>query len=271
MNKTICKVAISTMLGLACCLPAGAATLFFNPDASSPSTGAVDVVLPIDKLSSVPVPRGRININGNIAELSMIPEWQFDRNIVLYGHVLDTRVDSSGKQPIVRGVVMFHDGEWIDYFDDRKPDETIVTATGSVHGRIADVQNSNITIEVNGTPQAIPLANVVEIRSPRVFTFAIPTTPLQQRIDGQPFYSDARSISMNATSRPFRIAALRSTVSKQMDDGDLSTGKLVAIGTVLSLIELGQMVPTFAVPLGANGPFERQLFQRSLPFQLGLK
>lgn len=247
------------------------ATMFFNPDSSSAASGSIDVVLPVDKLSSVPVPRGRININGNVAELSMIPEWQFDRDIVLYGKVLDTRIVMAAQQPVARGVIFFTDGAWIDYFDDHRPDEVVVTDKGSFSGRIAEVSGTEVTLEVGTTTQKIPLASIIEMRSPRVFTFIIPTTQLQQPAVGQPFYSDARKITMTPTSRPFRIASLRRTVSKQMDDGDLSTAQLVGIGTALSLVEFGQLVPTFAVPLGANPGYERQLFDRSLPFITGSK
>ncbi len=246
-------------------------TMFFNPDSQSAASGSIDVVLPIDKLSSVPVPRGRIILNGNLAEVSMIPEWQFDRDIVLYGKVLDTRIVMAGKQPVARGVILFTDGAWIDYFDDHRQDEVVVTGKGSVTGRIAEVTNTEITLEAGTTTQKIFLADVLDVRSPRVFTFIIPTTPLQQPAPGQPFYSDARSITMTPTSRPFRIASLRRTVSKQMDDGDLSTAQLIGIGTALSLVEFGQLVPTFAVPLGATGGYERQLFNRSLPFVTGAK
>lgn len=264
------SIAISIAISLIA-LPAHAATMFFNPDPNSLTTGSVDVMLPVDNLSSVPVPRGRININGNLVELSMIPEWQFDREIVLHGRVLDTQIDTSGRQPIVRGVVMFTDGAWIEYFDDRRPDETVISRTGTVSGRITEVEGNDVTIETAGKAQTIPLANVIEIRSPRVFSFAIPTTPLQQMTAGQPFYSDARSIAMHATSRPFRVASLKRTITRQMDDGDLSTKQLVGIGTVLSLVQLGQMVPVLAVPLGAGPPFRRQLFDRSLPYVLGIK
>lgn len=258
---------ISTALAIAVLMaqtsvPALCATMFFNPDSATTNAGALDVVLPIDKLGSVPVPRGRININGNSVELSMIREWQFDRETVLYGKVLDTHLDSLGKQPIARGVIFFNEGQWIDFFDDHKHDETVVTDKAELVGRITDVTASDLVMEVGTQTRNIPLASVSEVRSPRVFTFAIPTTPLQQAAAGQPFYSDARSITFSATSRPFRLASLRSQINRQMDDGDWSTGKLIAVGAGMSLIEFAQLLPVIIVPIAAGHPYQAQLERR---------
>jgi hypothetical protein len=247
-------------------VPASAATMYFNPDQAQTAvnaTGAIDVVLPLDKMGTLPVPRGRIKINGNAAELTMIPEWQFDRDQVLAGSVLDTKIDTTGKQPIVRGVLIWTDGSWIDYFDDHKPDETVVSNGASITGRITEVTPTDIAIESGGKVQRAPLTAISEIQSPRVFSFAIPTTPLQRRVADQPFYSDARSISMEATAKPFRLAALKRTIARQMDDGDWSTAKIVGVGTILSLVELSQLVPTFAVPLGVGPNYSHQLRVRS--------
>jgi hypothetical protein len=260
-NKSLLALAFALASSLS---PAMAATMYFSPDNPAGATGAIDVVLPIDKMGSLPVPRGRIKINGNTAELSMIPEWQFDRDLVLYGTVLDTRIDNSGKQPIVRGVVIWTDGAWLDYFDDHKPDETVIANNVAVVGRIADITATDLGIESGGTTTRTPLSAVSEIRSPRVFSFAIPTTSLQPRVANQGFYSDARSLTMQATSKPFRLAALKRQVNRQMDDGDWSTAKLVGVGTVLSLVELSQLVPTFAVPLGVGPNYGHQLRARSI-------
>lgn len=262
-SKRIIVLAIAVASSV---IPVDAATMFFNPDTGSTtvdSTGSIDVILPIDKMGSLPVPRGRININGNEATLTMIPEWQFDRDNVLSGTVLDTRIDSSGKQPIVRGVLIWTDGSWIDYFDDHKPDETVIANGVAVTGRITEVTATDIAIESGGKVVRTPLSAVSEVRSPRVFSFAIPTTPLQKRVSDQPFYSDARSIAMVATAKPFRLAALKSTIRRQMDDGDWSTAKIIGTTTLLSLVELAQLVPTFAVPLGVGPHYENQLRQRS--------
>jgi hypothetical protein len=244
-------------------LSAAAATMLFSPDSGSPMTGAIDVVLPIDKMGNLPLPRGRIKIQGNTAELSMIPEWQFDRDIVLYGTVLDTRIISGGKQPIIRGVILWKDGAWLEYFDNPRDKEDVIANGRTVSGRITEVVGTSLEMDVNGTPTSIPLSAVSDVNSGRVFEFEIPTTPLQQRVADQPFYADARSIAMRATARPFRVAQLRSTIVKSMDEGDWSTKRLVAIGTALSLIELAQLAPTIAVPLGLGPGYMNQLRTRS--------
>lgn len=269
-NKTLIAVLSALFFVGGCGVATNAATMYFAPDSPTSLSGAVDVVLPIDKMGSLPVPRGRIKINGNTADLTMIPEWVFDRQHVLQGTVLDTRIDNSGKQPIMRGVIMWTDGPWIEYFDDRKPDEEVVANGVSVIGRVTEITATDIAVESGGTVSRTPLAAVSEVRSPRVYTFAIPTTSLQQPSGSQQFYSDARSITMAASAKPFRLPVLKSSIQRQMDTGEWSTKKCIAVGSVLSLVQLSQLVPVMVVPLGVGAPYMNQLRARELRvFQTG--
>lgn len=263
-SKLVINLLCATSVSLTLPVAANAATMYFAPDAVNTTAGSIDVVLPIDTMGTLPVPRGRIQINGNTATLTMIQEWQFDRQNVLQGYVLDTRLDNSGKQPYMRGVIMWTDGSWIDYFDDRKPDEEVITGKAITVGHVSEVTATDVAVETGSGTKRVPLSAITEIRSPRVYTFAIPTTSLQQPSGTQQFYSDARSIKMTATAKPFRLAVLRSNVQRAMDTGDWSTKKCVAVGTLMSLVELSQLAPVLAVPLGAGPPAGNQLRQRSI-------
>jgi hypothetical protein len=164
----------------------------------------------------------------------------------------------------MRGVIMWTDGPWIEYFDDRKPDEEVVANGVTMVGRVAEITETDLAIETAGKVIRTPLAAISEIRSPRVYTFAIPTTSLQQPAGTQQFYTDARSIAMTASAKPFRLPVLRSSIKRQMDTGDWSTKKCIAVGTLLSLVELSQLVPVTVVPIAAGGPYQHQLVRREI-------
>jgi hypothetical protein len=262
-SKTIIAL-IASSIWFGASTAANAATMYFAPDSPTSVSGSIDVVLPVDKMGTLPVPRGRIQINGNSADLTMIPEWMFDRQHVLQGTVLDTRIDNTGKQPIMRGVIIWTEGPWIEYFDDRKPDEEVVANGITTVGRVSEITPTDIAVESGGTVKRTPLAAVTEIRSSRVYNFAIPTTSLQQPSGTQQFYTDARSIAMVASAKPFRLPVLKSSIQRQMDTGEWSTKKCIAVGSLLSLVELSQLVPVMVVPIAAGGPYQHQLVRREM-------
>jgi hypothetical protein len=256
-------VSINAMLGA---LPAGAFTVFFSADGGSGGSGSVEAALPLDKLGPVPLPRGRVWLRGNTAEVTVIPEWQFDPRTALTGPVLDTRLTSTKSGAVVTGIVFFDNGEWINYYDDPRAIDTVSTKSGSTSGRISNISNGLITLKTLGGQTAlIALTDATAIRSPRAFTFSIPTTPLQQSVDGDPPFSEASTIALAPTATPFHIAALRTEMRKQMDDGDWSTRKLVAVGAFLSLVELAQFAPYIAIPV-ASSKTQHQMFRRQLFF-----
>jgi hypothetical protein len=261
-SKTSLRAPLIPPLAAVCLVqPALSATIYFAADGGQ-GTGSTEVALPMEKLGSVPVPRGRLLIRGNVAELSYIPEWQFDRHPALAGPVLDTQLSTSSRGNIISGLIFFNSGEWLHYYDNPAALETVESGAQSVSGHIESVQNGAITIQtLGGRAQTLPLTEVTAIRSPRAFRFSIPATALQKSADGNLLSGDARLAMLSATGTPFRVAALRRQVQAEMNDGDISTGKLVAAGTLLSFAELAQLVPYLVVPLYSS-KIQHQMMNR---------
>ncbi|HEY9788834.1 MAG TPA: hypothetical protein V6D22_00450 [Candidatus Obscuribacterales bacterium] len=255
----------TTLLLLVCTvMPAAATTVYFSPDGGSSGSGAVETALPMAKLGNVDLPRGRLRIQGNVAEISVIPEWQFDRHLALTGKVLDTHMQMVNGRTIASGVIIFTGGEWIGYYDNPQAIETVVSGSTVVNGRITDVSDSQVTVATaGGQTLSVPMSTITAIRSPRVFLFSIAGSALQAGVDGEPAHAEARTVSVVATGTPFHLAALRARVRRETADGDWSTGKLVAVGTFLSLIEIGQLTPYLVVPLYSSKT-QHQMFRRQL-------
>jgi hypothetical protein len=259
---------IKLITSLALCLlalaPANAATVFYSPDGGTGGSGSIESALPLDKLGPIPLPRGRFWIRGDRVEVSMIPEWEFDRHIVLSGPVLDTRLTQTSNGTIATGTLFFNQGDWLNYYDNPRAIETVTTQMQSVSGRITSVDNSQIVMTtIGGQTLVLPMASVTAVRSPRAFTFTIPGTSLQQGVDGEPSYADARRVMVHATGTPFRMAALRREVKQYMNDGDTSVAKLVAISTVFATLEFAQLLPYIIVP-ATGSHLQHQMFRRQL-------
>jgi hypothetical protein len=265
MSRAWISLVLSISASL-CALPASAFTVFFSADGGAGGSGSVETAMPLDKLGSVPLPRGRFWLRGNSAEVTVVPEWQFDPRTALTGPVLDTRLSTTKAGGVVTGIVFFDNGEWINYYDDPHSIDTVNTKTGSTSGRITSINNGLITLKtVGGQTALIALTDATAIRSPRAFIFSIPTTPLQQSVEGEPPYAEARTVALTPTATPFHLAALRTEMRNQMNDGDWSTRKLVAVGAFLSLVELAQFAPYIAIPI-ASSKTQHQMFRRQLFF-----
>lgn len=244
--------------------PALSSSLSFESDGKG-TTGAVAGEMPVERLSGITVPRGRLSVDGSTLELSIIPEWQFDRKTALSGTVLQTDATVAAKTATISGVVYFQSGEWIKYIDDATAPDLLTLSNGVVRGRIDNFTETDAVIKLpDGSTRNIPLADISAIKSPRAFNFRIPAHSTQALQAGTSFKADASDIYFNPTGKFYRGRDLKSEL-KHNSDGDVSTAKLVAIGLGMSLIELGQLAPVLAVPLG-QGPLRRAAFFKQYPF-----
>ncbi len=244
--------------------PAIAASLSFESDGKGTS-GAVAGEMPLARLSGITVPRGRLSVDGSTLELSIIPEWQFDRKTALTGTVLQTDAAVAAKTATISGVVYFQSGEWIKYIDDTTAPDLLTLSNGVVRGRIDSFTETDAVLKLDdGSMRNVPLADISAIKSPRAFTFRIPAHATQTLQAGTSFKADASDIYFTPTGKFYRGRALKAELNRN-SDGDVSTAKLVAIGMGMSLIELGQLAPILAVPLG-QGPLRRAAFFEQYPF-----
>jgi hypothetical protein len=223
----------------------------FNPDLSG-EAGQVSVKMPLEKIGSVSVPRGRLRIKGNLAEVSTVEEFQFDHQVVLSGPVLNTRQHVEKGKLEITGTAYFSEGDWLTYLSPPVFDETLSTTSGDIHGKILSIDSETAVVRTeSGQQEKIPVASINEIHSPRAFSFAISAVPPLAVPSGQPYETDATRVALTQTAHQFRAFALRSELRKN-GDGDLTRGQLIAVGTAISAIEIGQMVPFIVVPLLYN-------------------
>ncbi len=237
----------------------------FSPDVNG-TTGKVTAKIPLEKLGSVTIPRGRLKIRGGWAEVSTVQEFQFDHNVVLSGPVLNSQQKVSNGNLEISGLAYFSDGDWLPYLSTAAFEETVKTRGEELTGRILSMDRQEAVILLaSGQKKEIPVAQIRDIHSPRAFRFVITGAAPEGVPPGQPYETEASRLSMLQTARQFRVTALRTDLRRR-GDGDLTTGQLVAIGSLMSAIEIGQMVPFLVVPLQYNR-LHQNAFQREFDIQ----
>lgn len=277
MKRNYLNSAVSTfglaLFGLWFNQPAYAAEVSFMPDepgrAARPMQimpGSVAGVFPIEKLGTIPLPRGRLQLEGASANVTVVPEWRFERLSVLAGQVLDSHATVLNGGSLIQGVILFDRGDWINYFDDRSSPEEIETTKVRIIGHIQEIAASSLkVVGADGKTTSVPISDITRLKSSRAFQFTLRASTLQALpSNGLTYSAPVLTVALQPESgMPPSARALRALMRKLMDDGDLSTARLVAIGAAFDLAQLGQVAPAMIVPI-SSGRLASKMLQRQM-------
>lgn len=245
MKRIIFKVFVSALaLLLFITLGSGrlamAANLKFTPQPDV-NGGAIYGHIPLDKLGSLQLPRGRANFKSHMVEISAIAEYQFERQIVLSGPIIKCSSLVSGNRTIVNGIAYFDDGEWLRYIDGRPVDK--ITTSGAVYeGQITALKNGFVEITTGQLITNVPSREIVSISSPRAYNFSMLVTPNLIVPAGLPLSGDTATVTIKPTAAVISLNVVKHD-PLMVGDGDISTKKLVALGSVLGVIQIAQFLP----------------------------
>ncbi len=242
---------------LAYCSPlaALAAQMSFTP--TTGNCGTINIKMPIHKIAGVEIPRGRIAIHDNTIDVTMIPEWMFDRQIALSGPVLRVVSSIEGSRASIIGIGYFQSGPWLKYVDDPTKPDILVTAAGTMTGKIVSADQSAVVLQQNGKQLTIPLADLRDIHSPRAYTFTIPATLISSVPAATAYQAEATGITLRPTSGSYKLGVLKTDLAKE--SGDWSTSKIVLLGSVFSALELAQLVTPMVFALETKHLQSREL------------
>lgn len=214
----------------------------FNPEANT-NGGAIYGKVPLEKIGPLVLPRGRVNLKSHTIEVSAIPEFQFERQVILSGPILKCSTVYSGSLTYINGIAYFDSGDWLKYIDDSRADR-IITDNQVYMGQITALKNGAIEITpTGGAPVDIPLGNVRDVSSPRAYNFSIPVkTALTAPVSGVPVDGDAAYMTIKPSSQVLTMASVRRD-PLMASDGDWSNRKLVAIGVGMAAVQAAQFIP----------------------------
>ncbi len=245
----ILTLVLSILIAQIAFLPAQAFPINFSPNLTG-NSGQLTARMPLEKLGSINIPHGRFKIKGNWAEVSTVEEFQFDHHAVLSGPVINTQQTLDRNKFEITGLAYFCKGDWLAYLSTVVFQETISTDTDEFTGHIVSVEDDSVVFRnTSGLYQKIPISSIRDIDSPHSFRFSL-AGDLPDGIRGKEAYeAEANNVNLVQANRQFRLTALSRAVKNQEGDGDLSKGKLIAIGTLINTIEIGQMTPFLVLGL----------------------
>lgn len=219
--------------------------------------GSIVGRIPLEKLGSIALPRGRAYFKANMLEVTAVPEWQFDRQQVLSGPILKCWSSVNGKNASINGIAYFQEGDFLKYIDDNAPDK-VVALDNVYSGQITAMKNGMLEVTSDaGTVHQIPIAQVEQVISPRAYTFSLPVTAFLSVPQGEPISGESTTVSLKPTSKVIALAAVkRDPLMKR--DGDISNAKLTTLWAGLSTVEILQFLPLAIL----EGPVRRELVRQ---------
>ncbi|MDZ4833078.1 MAG: hypothetical protein SGJ27_04685 [Candidatus Melainabacteria bacterium] len=145
------------------------------------STAGIDARIKTDALGKIKVNNGSVKFSGNDVTVGAVPDWLFDRHVVLTGKLIDSRISSSASGTVIQGLMYFTGGDWINSFEDfKRPDNLELTDGSTLVGKVRAVNPSNIDFQVQtGQTRRVNLTDVKTIFSPRAYSFSIPATDVK--------------------------------------------------------------------------------------------
>ena len=245
---TITSILLAALLALPQAGLAG--TLRLAPEAPVGSPESLDLACVVDSIGQIKVPRGRLVVRNGRAEVTTIPEFQFDR-VPVFDGVLVKHAIAGGS---VDGTIFVLEGSWLQYLGAQGQTDSISTAAGTTQGRISDIANGVVEVEtVDRKHVSINLGEITSIQSPRALSFHVSTL-------GAASANLAPGVNAEtgrATLSPYRpadkitianLGGLKRELKKQ-EDGDMSNRKIAAICTGASLLQLAQTAPLITLSL----------------------
>lgn len=236
-----------------------AANLRFVPQPAT-TGGAIYGRIPLSKFGSLNLPRGRATFKSHTIEISAVAEYQFERQVVLSGPVLKCSVIESGKQTIVNGIAYFQDGEWLRYIDNSNPDK-ITTYNGVYEGQITALKNGVVEITTGALVTNVRIDQIISVNSPRAYTFSMAVTPYLVAPSGEPISGETPSVAMRPSADVISLSVVKHD-PLMAGDGDVSTKKLVVLGTTLAAVQLCQFIPMAIVFGPLRNSYARQFHSR---------
>lgn len=207
--------------------------------------------LPLKNVGKLLLHTGSISFSsGAKVQVGAVPEWLFDKHIVLSGKLLQAKVNTQGTASTVDGLIYFNDGTWVSQLGPSSYNDSIVTTDGAaLNGRVRSISDTGIDFQLSsGQTQRIALSSIQSVSSPRAFRFSVPATGLKLSGDGA-IEGDAASIALTPSSTLRRALAAKPTTPRSTlrgTEGGVTKGQ---VASVLMIDAATTLIPFIAAPI----------------------
>jgi len=231
--------------------------------ATDKQPGQFEGELPIKSLSSLKLPNGTVQFKGEDVNVFAVPDWLFDRNLVLSGalvraeYVVPSNTTGAGNSAsntaMIAGLAYFLGGEWLTNLATPRAVDVIETMSGErIHGRILSRMDNAFAFKPDdGGTRKVNFSDIKTISSPRAFHFVIPAREAKINPDDDSFVVEADKISFSPTLWHGRITGKPSVPKSTLAGADPGIRKST-IATFLALDIVDEIAPAIAIPLVLN-------------------
>ncbi|MBX9670469.1 MAG: hypothetical protein K2X93_22905 [Candidatus Obscuribacterales bacterium] len=192
LKKTMAVLLIAASIGAAQAAPI---------QVEKGTDSGIEARVKTETLGFLKVPNGSVKFSGKTVLVGAVPEWLFDRHVVLKGQLIKHSISTAQGTTSVQGLVYFNDGDWINSFPKFKTPDNVQLSDGSfLVGRIRAVNPDGVDFQVTtGQTRRIKNDEISALNSPRAFSFTIPATGVKLDPNAGTLQGEADSITFKVT------------------------------------------------------------------------
>ncbi|MBX9685115.1 MAG: hypothetical protein K2X27_00360 [Candidatus Obscuribacterales bacterium] len=208
----------------------------------------------VDKLGRLRLNRGIAVFNGDQLEIKAVPEWIFDRTVLLRGPVLRAEVIPQNGKYLLAGLAFILDGPYVNELSAADKVEVIVTLDGKrLSGRVISRTPDSLQLKLkNGKLESLPFTNIKTIESARALTFNISADSVKIDGNNNSINFEARSLQLRPVSQKAGLLASRAYTPASSLPGTEPGISRAAIATFLAIDLINEIAPAIAIPLVVN-------------------
>ncbi len=234
-----------------CSSPSASANAIKYTAAVADQAGKFEADLPLKTIGCLKLPNGAVVFKEDQVKVMAVPDWLFDRNVVLSGPLIRAEFAIQDTQSVVAGLTYFLEGEWLTQLASPRAIDVIETVSGEqIRGRILSRVDNAFAIKAdNGPTRKIEFSAIKTINSPRAFRFSIPAKNVKVLPADNSMEAEAELASFSPTFLKGSLLASKPHVPKSTLPGADPGISKASIATFLALDIIVEVAPAITIPL----------------------
>jgi len=157
--------------------------------------------IPIKQIGPLLLPKAVVQFKDTDVNVLAVPDWLFDRSVVLAGALVNAQIDLQNKTGDLRGLVYFSEGEWLNNLASVNATDVVTTFDGEIlHGRIRSRLDNGFAFKPeSGQMRKVLFTEIKNINSPRAYIFTMPSGSSKVLPNNSSIEFDANTISFAPT------------------------------------------------------------------------
>ena len=208
--------------------------------------------VPVKQIGSLLLPKAIVQFKNTEVNILAVPDWLFDRSVVLSGYLIKAQVDVQSKSSNLRGLVYFIGGEWLGNLVSINATDIIDTTSGErLRGRIRSrLDNAFAFKPETGPMQKLSFSEIKNISSPRAYVFTI-TTNSAKAVPDTSIEFDSNAIIFAPTFGHASIAQTAKLPKSTLagTEPGISNSQIALFTAGNAIVDLA---PAIAIPLALN-------------------